>query len=73
MGLSWAVFGAISSDPFWHHFGTVFRLSWAILKPSWGHLRSKRLLERAGAKDNFGQTDFWSKSVKNPRFFKRFS
>ena len=23
----------------------MFRLSWAILKPSWGHLRSKRLLE----------------------------
>ena len=47
----------------------MFRLSWAILKPSWGHLRSKRLLEGPGAKENFGQTDFGRKVLKNQKFF----
>ena len=49
----------LNLDPFWDHFGTVFGLSWAILKPSWEHLRSKWFFGRPPGPRGFGSERFF--------------
>ena len=66
LGLSCAIWSNL--EPFWDHFGTVFGLSWTILKPSWEHLRIKKKCPKHFGSERLFSWPFEGRPLRNARF-----